>query len=659
MDSVSNRRRIGILVFVLCTLLIGTWLSIRLTTNYLLYQNATIEARNWARYLATNMKDLENIAAGEEPSAASMAFLEATQKAPQIFSYKIFNADGYSQLVAERDRIALVDVSEFSPEAAQAAKSATLLVDFKEDSAPNLPRFFSIAFIPVLVHERVIGTVAAYVDQAEQRQLFYYASLASTAALGLLIAFAFGMPAMAWQRRTREKLQADRRIRFLAHHDSLTGLANRARLREKLDAALLSCSQDNGVAVHFVDCDRFKEINDKLGHDGGDTVLSTIAERLRELVRTEDLVARLGGDEFVVVQTGVHDKAQAESLAARIAVSLASPIAFKDQDVVSSVSIGVAIAPSDGNTAERLLKCADLALYRAKADGRNCARFFLPEMDAALQTRLELERAIRQAVEDDGFVLHYQPVYQVSNSKLVGFEALIRLPRPDGGLTPPGTFIPLAEEMRLIDKIGAWVLREACRTAAAWPEHLTVAVNLSPLQFTGGDIVAVVHAALEEAKLPPHRLELEITESLLLSDNEAVMAQLWALKKMGVSIVMDDFGTGYSSLRYLLQFPFDKLKVDQSFMHEFNAAGSSAQAVVRAIIALGRQLNLRVTVEGVETSEQAEFLGTAEGDQAQGYYYSKPVPADALPGVMLASVHPGTPDAPGPTVRRARLQAVS
>jgi diguanylate cyclase (GGDEF)-like protein len=634
----SRRRTFGALVFVLCSLLIGTWGSVQFTTDYLLRKNATTEARDWARYLASNVRDLEHVAAGEQPSAASMAFLESTRRAPQVFGYTIFNPDGYSQLVATRERIALVDLSDFSSEAALSASTGEQIVDFKQSATPDLPQYFSIAFMPVIADGRTIAVVAAYVDQTEQRDTFYYTFLASAAGLCLLIALSFGVPALAWLRRTREKNQADRRIRFLAHHDSLTGLANRARLKEQLDAALMMCTSEQGVAVHFIDCDRFKEINDTLGHDGGDKVLATIADRLRDLVRAHDMVARLGGDEFVVVQTDVVTKAQAGSLADRIAASVSEPIGFKGQQISVTVSLGVAIAPRDGASAERLLKSSDLALYRSKADGRNCVRFFEPEMDVALQARLELEKAIRRAVREDGFTLHYQPLYQVNDGKLVGFEALIRLPQPDGTIIPPATFIPVAEEMRLIDKIGAWVLREACRAAASWPSHLKVAVNLSPAQFSAGSVSSIVQEALDQAKLNPSQLELEITESLLMSDSEAVMAELWSLKKMGVAIVMDDFGTGYSSLGYLLRFPFDKLKIDQSFMRDFGTAGSGAQAVVKAIIALGRELQLRVTVEGVETAEQDAFLDAAAGDQAQGFYYGRPVPATELAPIVLADV---------------------
>ena len=434
--------------------------------------------------------------------------------------------------------------------------------------------------------------------------------------------------------------KAQAQISYLAHHDALTGLANRTQLVKKLEKVLAVLPLKGGsVAVHFIDLDRFKNVNDTLGHDGGDFLLKTAAERLRSVTRVGDVVARLGGDEFVVIQIGVSSKDQAEDLASRITSAVTAPMKFREQSIIATVSLGVALAPEDGHDPERLLKCADLALYTAKADGRNCIRFFRPEMDAELQARSKLERIVRDAVLNDRFELHYQPIFEISERRLLGFEALIRLPAEDGTPIPPSVFIPVAEELRLIDKIGAWVLREACCTAATWPEDLTVAVNLSPAQFLpglAGGVSDIVAAALKDTGLAAHRLELEITETLLLGDSAAIMAELQTLKAMGVAIVMDDFGTGYSSLSYLWRFPFDKIKIDRSFMHGFNGCGRDARTVVKTIIALGRELNMRVTVEGVENATQAAFLDTIDGDQVQGFFFGRPVPASEVSANILA-----------------------
>ncbi len=435
-----------------------------------------------------------------------------------------------------------------------------------------------------------------------------------------------------------ESREAQALISHMAHHDALTGLINRTQLIKELEKAIAILPARGGsLALHFVDLDRFKNVNDTLGHDAGDFLLRIVAERLSSITRVDDLVARLGGDEFVIVQSRVSGKDQAEEFARRLISAVTAPIALGEQAIAATMSVGVALAPADGTNPERLLKSADLALYGAKADGRNCIRFFEAGMDAELQARFKLERTIRDAVLHDRFELHYQPLFELPGRHLTGFEALIRLPSGDGALIPPLVFIPVAEDLQLIGKIGAWVLREACRTAATWPENLTIAVNLSPAQFLAGNVSDIVAAALKETGLAARRLELEITETLLLGNSEAIMAELQALKATGVAIVMDDFGTGYSSLSYLWRFPFDKIKIDRSFMQGFDGSGRDARTVVKTIIALGRELNMRVTVEGVETAAQAAFLDTADGDQAQGFFFGRPVPASEVPVQILAS----------------------
>jgi diguanylate cyclase (GGDEF)-like protein len=635
--KMSIWRNVGVLAVALGILVGGTWETVKITTNHLLYLDATSDARSWAMYLAENVPDLEQIAAGEQPSAASMAFFAGARKAGQVFRYEIFNREGYSQLVSEHGRIALVDLSEYSVDAVRSIQTGQPVVDVKEGKSANLPLFFAQAYIPVLVDGRPIAIVAAYVDQTEQRDGFYRTFVMASASLCLMTGLAFTIPAIAWYHRTKEKQIADRRIRFLAHHDALTGLPNRPYLIETLDKTLAALSpRGRGLAVHFLDLDRFKDVNDTLGHDAGDHLLTTVAKRLRAATRPDDVIARLGGDEFIVVQPGVVNNEEVEAFANRLKTALAVPMRFKEHEIMTTATVGIAVAPADGSSPERLLKSADLALYKAKADGRNCVRFFLPEMDTELQARIELERMIRDAVLHNRFELHYQPLFEMSDRRLVGFEALIRLRKEDGSLISPLVFIPAAEDMRLIDKIGAWVLREACSTAATWPEHLTVAVNLSPAQFSAGSVSDVVAGVLKETGLMAHRLELEITETLLLGNTEAILAELHKLKAMGVAIVMDDFGTGYSSLSYLWRFPFDKIKIDRSFMQGFDGADRDAETVVKTIIALGRELHMRVTVEGVETAKQATFLDKADGDQAQGFFFGRPIPAGDVAARILA-----------------------
>jgi diguanylate cyclase (GGDEF)-like protein len=615
----------------------GVGLILKTTVDYLLYWDATAAAERWAGYVAENVPDLEDIADGEQPSAESMAFLIRTQQIRNVFGFEIINFYGNVQIISDGSKISSIHGTVHSDAAERAVTLGKPIISVDEGTPPVRPKIYSEAYLPVIVDGHPKAVVAAFVDLSEQRDHFRKAFLLAALALCLLIGGAAGIPSIAWYRRTKEKQVVDRRIRYLAHHDVLTGLANRASLIETLDKALIALPfRGDALAVHFIDLDHFKGINDAFGHDGGDFLLKTFAERLRAVIRLDDVIARLGGDEFVVVQNAVNSRDEAEKFAHRVVAALITPIKFNAYELAATLSVGFALAPADGNSSERLLKSADLALYKAKADGRNCVRSFLPEMDVTLEARIELEKTIRNAVIHDGFVLHYQPIFEILDHRLIGFEALVRLAAEDGTLIPPLVFIPVAEELRLIGKVGNWVLREACRTAATWPRHLAIAVNMSVAQFEVGGVCGIVTAALDEAGLEPHRLQLEVTESLLLGDSEAVLTELRTLKAMGVAIVMDDFGTGYSSLSYLWRFPFDQIKIDRSFMAGLDHSGRNSETVVKTIIALGRALNMRVTIEGVETAKQAAFVRDAEGDQAQGYFFGRPIPAFEIAAAILA-----------------------
>ena len=641
-ENLSIRRYLLTLVIVLTTLAGGTTIVIKTTTDHLLYREATQIAQRWAQFLADNVTDLEQIAAGEAPSSASFTFLSVTKSTGEVFRYTIFNRYGYSMLVADREKVTPLDLSEFDAVAAESVKREIPIVDAKQGQTAGEPAYFAQAYVPIVVRGQPVAVVAAYVDETEARENHYWAFLVAAVLLFSLTTLAFGLPSVAWYWRTQEKEQADRRIQFLAHHDVLSGLMNRARLTQALEE-LLAAQPATGhrVALYVIDIDHFKAVNDTFGHDGGDFLLTTVAARLRAIAGGGDAVARIGGDEFVLAQVGVSEKTQAEALSARIRSVLGAPVHYKEQEMRPTFTVGVALAPDDGDTVERLLRSADLALFAGEEAGRDCVRFFAREMDESLQKRMRLEQAIRDAIAHDGFVLYYQPIVDVAGGRLVGFEALLRLPGSDGKLISPTEFIPIAEEMRVIDKIGAWVLREACRTAATWPGNLTVAVNLSPAQFETGEVEEAVTAALDESGLAPRRLELEITETLLLTNTDATLNALRRLKEKGLSVVMDDFGTGYSSLSYLWKFPFDKIKIDRSFMEGFETSGGDVETVVKTIIALGREMNMRVTVEGVEAANQVDFLYDARADEVQGFYFGEPLPAARLQSEVIDRLRDG------------------
>lgn len=421
-----------------------------------------------------------------------------------------------------------------------------------------------------------------------------------------------------------EQGRSEAKIAFYAHHDALTGLPNRMRLNDELEKALTFARRGEVVAVHMIDLDHFKTINDTLGHPIGDELLKMVADRLKAQLRETDTVGRMGGDEFAIVERQIAEPAGAVSLASRITKAIAEPYEINGHRLIIGTSIGIAVGPQDGSSSEELMRNADLALYRAKAEGRGAFRFFEPSMDAQMQARSQLERELREAVADSQFEVHYQPIMNAESGEISGFEALVRWRHPQNGLVPPTVFISLAEETRLIIPIGSWVLRQACATAARWPKHLKIAVNLSPAQFRPGDIRDVVAEALAASGLAPQRLELEITESLLLDGDANSLATLHSLRDLGVQIAMDDFGTGYSSLSYLQSFPFDKIKIDKSFVQGIDEDGKSLN-IVRAVATLANGLGIRTTAEGVETNAQLDAVRSEGYTEIQGFLMSKPL----------------------------------
>jgi diguanylate cyclase (GGDEF)-like protein len=421
-----------------------------------------------------------------------------------------------------------------------------------------------------------------------------------------------------------EQRLAQEKIFYMARHDALTDLPNRLLFREKMEQALNN-SRDPVFAALCLDLDQFKGVNDTLGHLIGDQLLRIVADRIRRCIRESDLVARLGADEFAILQCGSAQPEGSTALAQRLLETLSAPYHVENHHVVIGTSIGIAIAPTDANGPDLLLQHADLALHRAKTEGRGTFRYFEAGMDARMQARRVLELDLRRALTNQELEVYYQPIIDVKTETVTGFEALVRWNHPTRGLVSPGEFIPLAEETGLVLPLDEWVLRRACRDAAQWPDHVRIAVNLSAAQFKSRGLTALIVNALTESRLPPNRLELEITESVLLQENEATLAMLNQLRLLGVRISMDDFGTGYSSLSYLRSFPFDKIKIDRSFISELPEKSDSL-AIVRAVTGLGRSLSMTTTAEGVETREQFERLKAEGCDEAQGYLFGRPRP---------------------------------
>ena len=430
------------------------------------------------------------------------------------------------------------------------------------------------------------------------------------------------------------KRQAEARIAHMAHHDALTGLPNRVLFLDRLDETLLRVRRYPEIlAVLYLDLDQFKNVNDTLGHPAGDKLLVAVADRLRTCLRDCDMVARFGGDEFAVLQIGLAAPHEAGALGERIVALLSEPYDIDGLQAVIGASVGIALAPADGETAEQLLRNADIALYQAKEDGRRVFRFFEPGMGDSLRARRALEFDLRNALAAGEFELYYQPLVTLETGVICGFEALLRWHHPARGMVAPAEFIPLAEEIGLIVPIGEWVLRQACAEAAAWPDDLKVAVNLSPVQFKKSNLPQVVVATLASTGLPAARLELEITESLFLTESKTNLATLRSLRALGVCIAMDDFGIGYSGLSYLRAFPFDKIKIDRSFISELGES-ADCMAIIKAVTKLGSTLGIPTLAEGAETEKQLARLREAGCTEMQGYLFSRPVPASEIAGLL-------------------------
>ena len=636
----GNARLTGILVAMCAAVTSCAWQLNEGAVEALVKNTATQTSLDAAKYFIAEIPNLDGILHGKVIPAEDKKFIETILQAKGITTLKLYDKLGNtifdSSAIASGSRAEIV-LGQHNPAALAALNSGKPFVKLEEEAEDGAEKLLSETYVTFALNGEAGGVAEVYIDQTATARLFRQSFGTFAAFIAALVCLSFSFPALAFLQRTRQKDKADEDIRFMQSHDSLTRLPNRAQLTLLLGKAMVSCSETAALtAVHYIDLDLFKDVNEKHGHEAGNLVLQAVAARLISAVRDTDIVARLGADEFVVAQCGMPDHMQLADLTKRIIDVFSSPFRTDSNEVCVTASIGTAVGLRGAVGAATLIDNADTAAFVTKSRGRNGHCFFEARFTEERRDYVNLEMLVRRALAEDRFELHYQPIYSFER-KLTGFEALLRLRDGSGNFISPMKFIPVAEEVGLIDQIGSWVLKHSSITAVAWPDELKLSVNLSAAQFKRRSVVAATRSALAASGLHASRLLLEITESTLLRDTDAVIGQLQELKALGTSIVMDDFGTGYSSLGYMLKFPFDQIKIDRSFVMAIGAGNANASSVIQTIVTLGHSLKMRVTAEGVETEVQATALRNMKCDHVQGYLFGKPMPATEVAALVLRS----------------------
>lgn len=634
---------IAILLVFISAQLAAAYVVVNFAANRFIVSNAGLTADNLAGFLVGNIADFDEILDGETPSAESVVFMQQASQIGKMFRYRFYDAAGRLKVSSDDLGDALAHtqtIADFYPDRVEALKAGESFTFSRRTSRQGNAGDYTVAFVPVKRDDRVKGWVELAMGQDQRREIILSSAVQIAVLMALLIAIG---PAFGFWYLNRQKSRVERTLSFISNHDPLTKLPNRTVFAAQLQEMLTQAERrQEHTAIIDIEIDRLRELYEQYGRSTIDDVLTEFAARLRTQAGPLGIAARLSDSEFVVLKSSIHDAMEAAQFARAALQALTQPVNVGEQSVTVDVNIGLALAPTDGKNAPDLLRSADVALVSSKSSGRNSYRFFDADTENSLRKRRAIESAVKEACEQKLFELYYQPVFELRTTKLTGFEALIRLNHPQHGALSPAEFIPVAEDLGLIGEIGIWVLETACRMAATWPDPLKVAVNLSPLQFRNGSMIASARRSLEKARFPAYRLELEVTEGVLLDDTAYVQEQLRALQETGVGIVLDDFGAGYSSLGYLWQFPFNKLKIDQSFVRAMDVK-NNVRDILRAIIGLARSLSLPVTAEGVETLEQAEYLRSLDCTEAQGYHFGRPVPATEVAAIILRNFAETTP----------------
>ncbi|HUQ38242.1 MAG TPA: bifunctional diguanylate cyclase/phosphodiesterase [Aestuariivirga sp.] len=616
-----------------CAVLLG----INTTVNRAVSADGDYKAREWADYFIEQMPNLDRLIATGNPDARQNEIIKTAATVGDVFRFKLYNRRGDLTLVSDEGASTVLRASEDDSANAVAVMASGVSNISLEDGTgkENRPPVYVEAYVPIIDnHGGIRGVVEVYIDQTATASLLKTSFAALSLGLALAAALTFGLPMLAYLLRSRQAREARQRVDYLAHYEPMTGLLNRTSFTERLDSLLRKGGSGQNLALVLLDVDDFKAINDAHGHEAGDEFLKHVAECITGLCRESDLAARPGGDEFIIA---LPDRSEAEAVALveQLMRCIVEPIVRRGKSISGKLSVGIYMVDCDADVMADALHKADVALYQAKADGRNTYRLFSEELESGMQARRELEQLIARTAEEEGFELNYQPLIQTDSRACAGFEALLRLPDGKGGYISPATYIPVIEAMGLINKVGKWVIEEATRTAATWPSHLFVSVNLSVRQFEDDALVGHVKNALLASGLRPKQLELEVTETLLMHNTDFNARQLSELRELGVAISMDDFGTGYSSLGYLWQFRFDKLKIDRSFVAALNHHDRKAREILDTIIMLAHKLDMTVTAEGVETAHQADVLAELACDHVQGFLYGRPAPASEIALFLL------------------------